>query len=472
MKKILHVLLLIQGGLIMAQTKTLVTMYGEKVQYNPNPIVNANNGLTAASGNVQLGGSLTIPSTVITASPTNTLAIVGLQSGVGTDNFMMVSSGGILKTLAPTALPMWGLKGNGSTVAGTNFLGTTDDVDLIFKRKSIQAGQLGATNTAFGVDAFSGAIGGASQNVAIGVGALKNAYGSYNNVAVGYSALPAINGGAHNLAIGGASLMSNTSGNHNVSVGSATMYYNSTGGYNTIVGNASLQYCTTGASFNASLGHSVLTQLLTGNFNLAAGYMAGNALTTGSNNIILGSHAGASYFAVMDNSIILGAKARVNGNNETNEIVIGYGAVGRGSNTVTIGDSTIGSIGGYQPWSNVSDVRLKKDINDSVFGLNFITKLRPVTYFMQSGPTDLKTGFIAQEVETVANSIDYQFSGVVKPQSKDGYYSLSYAEFVVPLVKAVQEQQAEIESQNSKINELQQEVRNMKKILDELLKKG
>ena len=46
------------------------------------------------------------------------------------------------------------------------------------------------------------------------------------------------------------------------------------------------------------------------------------------------------------------------------------------------------------------------------------------------------------------------FSGVDKPKNDTDQYGLRYAEFVVPLVKAVQEQQAIIDSQNKKIDAL------------------
>ena len=49
------------------------------------------------------------------------------------------------------------------------------------------------------------------------------------------------------------------------------------------------------------------------------------------------------------------------------------------------------------------------------------------------------SGFLAQEVETAARESQYDFSGVSSPTSPDGLYSLRYADFVMPLVKAVQE---------------------------------
>jgi len=56
-----------------------------------------------------------------------------------------------------------------------------------------------------------------------------------------------------------------------------------------------------------------------------------------------------------------------------------------------------------------------------------------------------QSGFIAQEVEQTALKVGYDFSGVDAPKNKNDYYGLRYAEFVVPLVKGMQEQQQLIE---------------------------
>ena len=66
----------------------------------------------------------------------------------------------------------------------------------------------------------------------------------------------------------------------------------------------------------------------------------------------------------------------------------------------------------------------------------------------------VQTGFIAQAVEAAAKSIGYDFSGVDAPKNENDYYGLRYAEFVVPLVIAVQEQQKIIETQQKEIDEL------------------
>ena len=49
------------------------------------------------------------------------------------------------------------------------------------------------------------------------------------------------------------------------------------------------------------------------------------------------------------------------------------------------------------------------------------------------------SGFVAQEVEQAAKSINYNFSGVDAARNDKDLYSLRYVDFVVPLVKSVQE---------------------------------
>jgi hypothetical protein len=65
------------------------------------------------------------------------------------------------------------------------------------------------------------------------------------------------------------------------------------------------------------------------------------------------------------------------------------------------------------------------------------------------------TGLIAQDVEETLNQLGLSFSGLEKPANQDSYYSLRYADFIVPLVKAVQEQQQAINMQKAYIDELQ-----------------
>ena len=66
------------------------------------------------------------------------------------------------------------------------------------------------------------------------------------------------------------------------------------------------------------------------------------------------------------------------------------------------------------------------------------------------------TGFIAQEVEAAALQTGFDFSGVNKPTNDQTPYSLVYSEFVVPLVKSIQEQQEMIEQLMRRVAELEE----------------
>ena len=163
--------------------------------------------------------------------------------------------------------------------------------------------------------------------------------------------------------------------------------------------------------------------------NIANGYDALLSNTTGNYNTALG------YYA------------NVSSGNLTNATAIGYGAVVDASNGVRIGNTSVTSIGGQVGWSVFSDARLKTNVQESPLGLNFILKLRPITYNSLAKGQEgiLYTGLIAQDVERVLQELESDFSGLDKPQTEEGFYQLRYATFVVPLIKAAQEQQKQIQ---------------------------
>ena len=86
-------------------------------------------------------------------------------------------------------------------------------------------------------------------------------------------------------------------------------------------------------------------------------------------------------------------------------------------------------------YNTSSDLRLK-DITGSARGLEVVNKLNPVAYnWKESGKSD--EGLIAQEVqELVPNAVS---------ETKEGYYQMDYSKLVTHLIKAVQEQQEQIE---------------------------
>jgi len=187
------------------------------------------------------------------------------------------------------------------------------------------------------------------------------------------------------------------------------------------------------------VGQSALTSNTTGYQNTAVGYCALYYNTTGSTNTAIGYGADVSTGGL------------------TNATAIGYMALVDASNKVRIGNSSVTSIGGQVGWSVFSDERLKTNVRKSPLGLDFILKLNPITYnsLAQGQEGITYTGLIAQEVEKVLQELGADFSGLDKPKSKDGFYQLRYAEFVMPLIKAIQEQQKGIEELNAKNEKLE-----------------
>jgi hypothetical protein len=72
------------------------------------------------------------------------------------------------------------------------------------------------------------------------------------------------------------------------------------------------------------------------------------------------------------------------------------------------------------------------------------------------------TGFLAQDVEKAAEQLKFDFSGVYKPQNDNDLYGLSYSEFVVPLVKAVQELSASNEELKTRLQVVEKELASLK----------
>jgi hypothetical protein len=287
-----------------------------------------------------------------------------------------------------------------------------------------------------------------------------------HSTGIGSGALFSNTIGTHNTALGVSTLRYSTTGSRNTAIGMGVMRYNSTGYRNTGTGNDALRYNTTGYE-NTADGAFALDSNTTGNNNTAIGAYALRYNTTGVNNTALGHNAFSNLSSVFSNSTALGANTVITA-----------------SNQVRIGDANVTSIIGQVNFSAVSDGRFKKEITSAgVHGLDFIMQLRPVTYHLdmekiarflhtpdniRNKETEflignkLQTGFIGQEVERAAMKLGFDFSGVDKPKSVNDYYGLRYAEFVVPLVKAVQEQQQMIDQLKIEVLKLHSELNKIK----------
>jgi len=313
-------------------------------------------------------------------------------------------------------------------------------------------------NVILGRGAGGGGTGEFTENIAIGSYALDSTtdQAKTGTIAIGHQSLTNLNAGDNNTAIGyksltehqdqdnntvlGYNVASNTNGSHcadNTFIGTNTANgsWAGTARYNTAVGMESMYGDMDGAEYNTALGKSALRALVSGDNNLALGNNAGEAITTGSNNVLVGYDSEASA---------VGA---------SNQIVIGASTTGLGDNYAVIGNANItrlyvASDGAGVLYANgtiqTSDERLKENIEDSDLGLEFINKIRPVSYNYINDKQDGKTkyGIIAQEVqEVLKESSNEDFAGI---KDSDEYLGADYNQFVAPLIKAVQELSAEV----------------------------
>ena len=89
-----------------------------------------------------------------------------------------------------------------------------------------------------------------------------------------------------------------------------------------------------------------------------------------------------------------------------------------------------------------SDARYKNILGEAK-GLEIVNKLNPVNFEWKDGG-EIQDGLIAQEVEKLI-----PHAVVV---NEEGYYSMDYSKVVTPLIKAIQEQQEQIDALQSEIN--------------------
>jgi trimeric autotransporter adhesin len=437
--------------------------------------------------------------------PSNGNIFLGLNAGQANTSGILNTSNGDHSLFSNTTGSRNTANGNSALYSNTSGSNNTSTGNL-----SLFSNNIGGSNTANGyaalysntsgnnntangeISLFSNISG--SRNVANGNSALYNNSLGNDNTANGYGSLGNNTIGNNNTASGSYALLSNIDGNNNTSTGQSSLRSNTTGSENTADGYQALYYNANGWS-NTANGFMALNLNTSGNENTASGYQALFSNTTASNNTAFGAEAlfsnttgsantaiGSSlYYNTTGNlNTAIGHTALSNNTTGFRNIAIGYQSgpapnftnlsntigIGNdgsfqhgGSNQVVIGNASILVIAGKVGWSVLSDARIKNSIKEDVKGLDFILKLRPVTYHISNAAITAVTGsietpdfpgkydgekvkysgFLAQEVEQAAIASHYEFSGYDSPKNERGLYTIKYAEFVVPLVKAVQE---------------------------------
>ncbi len=273
--------------------------------------------------------------------------------------------------------------------------------------------------------------GGSDLNTVLGKEPLNSNTSGYGNVAIGYRPLYSNTTGFLNVAIGLEALVDNDGGLYNAAVGSYALRKNTTGSSNIAVGYVALNENTTGTT-NSALGAGALYFNTTGNENNAVGNLALGVNSTGNNNTAIGHRAGRG----------------ASGGNTTgsNNTFVGNDAIGASttaSNVITLGNSAITTLRcQVTTITALSDERDKKDIATLAYGLDFISKLRPVSFTWNTrdgAKVDVEdTGFIAQELLAAQEYAGITVPNLVSQENPDKLEA-GYGTLIPVLVKAVQE---------------------------------
>jgi len=340
------------------------------------------------------------------------------------------------------------------------------------------------------------------------------------NIFIGYQSGYMNSNGQANVFIGNNAGKSNTTGYYNVILGNDAGSSSTEGAFNVFIGNSAGSQVSTGTS-NVLIGR-MAGQIVTGGYNnviigaesgksvqdghgnLLMGFLSGQAIIDGYSNIMFGSESG--YFNVDGrNNVFIGERAGYNNTGEYNLFLgnyAGYSETGSAKlyienseadeNTALIyGDFTAdnlrlnantGILGPADPtyslyvygnaittgnWQG-SDKKWKKNINPDTYGLSSLKKLLPVSYYWRyeefpnmNFDNRRQIGFIAQDVENIMPEL-------VKTD-KNGNKAISYSKLTPIIVKAIQEQNLEIENLKKENTMLIKEIEKLRKLIENKL---
>ena len=398
-----------------------------------------------AGGAVQSGQS----NTLIGAQAGDAITTAGNNVGVGHN-----SLGTNILSSKNVALGTSALKTHNLATAG-------DAYNVAVGHQASENETTGTENTMVG--AFAGGLGTlASKSVGVGYSALYRQNPTTavdtHNIAIGYNTGSNILTGPENTLIGGFAGDALTTGNKNVVVG-----HNALGGGTTYDGNVAIGYEALFVADN--------TDGPDGN-NIAIGSSSAVAVTSGIKNVMIGVSCAATLRTGADN-ILIGRQADVSAAGSANQITIGPAiacdqdsqvTIGKASNVVKLEFDTDAT------WTRSSDVRKKKNIENSTLGLDFVNDLRPVTFEWKPNnefPKDFTEyseknnmttgvtmhGMIAQEVKSALDNAEVDNFGGWK-EDNDGSQRIAQDMFIYPLIKAMQELSAQVDTLKAEIKEL------------------
>lgn len=383
------------------------------------------------------------------------------------------------------------ISANDTTAGGTILIGTSAGANL-------------PSNAAYG-DFFAGYQAGqgsvsttiaAVKNTGIGFQAMNALTTGVSNTAIGWQAMLLATSGIDATAVGSGACAAFTTANLNTCVG-----FNSgnttTGAQNTLIGAQSGDFISSGSGntavgYNAMLGATgnkitgsnntaigqtaMLAAITTAAGNTVIGQAAANKLTTGGTNVIIGQGVASTTLTTGSGNILIGNSSVIDAatNSTSNTLVLGNNATTPVISSTSINSTPTTTLNGIvnMPglssssaattgtvcWTTVSGLlnvdttttcllsamRFKKEIKDSEFGLEEVMKMRPRTFKYDIGSNEInlqrrQVGFVAEEMYKVVPELVS-----LEPNGKD-LKSVAYQNLTAVLVKAIQEQQKQID---------------------------
>jgi hypothetical protein len=412
----------------------------------------------------------------------NTLSKATLTAGTGVS---ITNGGGSITVAALNNGTVTSVSGTG-TVQGLTLSGTVTSTGNLTLGGSLSAvsltsqvsGTLPIANGGTGATTSTTA----RSNLGLGTLATLNAISNDNwsgtDLAVANGGTGASDAGTARTNLGLGSMATQAANNVAITGGSITGItgFNATGANgdsgSTAIGGGALANTQAGAFTNTAIGFEALNDVTTGDFNVGIGGGAGDLITTGAFNTCVGLASGDTITTGTENTC-LGYAADTNGSGASGQIVIGSSLNGQADNHVTIGSFAGKIYNAYTlnaTWTQTSDERLKKNIQDDSLGLSFITRLRPVKYqwkpsyeidpnlpyYNEENKRDTTTvmhGLVAQEVKAALDAEGVStFAGWDVGQ--DTVQAISREMFITPLINAIKELSEKCDNLQAEIDRL------------------
>lgn len=393
-----------------------------------------------------------------TASPVFTVdAITGageFKSSLRIGNYILPSTDGtngqVLKTNGAGILSFadessggsgWSLTGNANTSSLTNFVGTTDAHDLVFRTNNVEAIRILSSGRKVG-------IGTSSPLAKLHINSASDEDGLRVQINSLTKLLVHKNGG---VAVGGLFTPPDNG-----------LFVDSMVGIGTANPRAKLHILRGAEASLTSNGFLILGD--TSSLNLVMDNNEMQVRNNGTSDILFLNPAGGlvktgSDLDVDGNAINLGSVEQIS-DGGGNLISTNSSFIPLSDNQRSLGNSTnrwldVWAVDGT---INTSDLRDKQNIRDLSYGLDDVMKLRPVKFNWKTGDNkNDKLGLIAQELQKVIPEVvrDYEFktdeaSGKNKKVASERL-GVMYADLIPVLIHAIQQQQKEIDELNALI---------------------